>query len=57
MKRWRILLWVLVFGLIVGPLGVGCSSEKDTEEPGAETNKKDGTTRIRGAFIPATQRV
>lgn len=54
MKRWWILLWLLVLGLLLGPLGVGCSSEKDTEEQGVQTHKADGTKRITGAFIPAT---
>jgi hypothetical protein len=38
MKRWQILLWVLALGLLVGPVGTGCSSKKDEEE---EEEKKN----------------
>jgi hypothetical protein len=59
MKRWQILLWVLVLGLLIGPLGVGCSSEKDSEkkdekEQAAQSKGLDDTKRITGAFSPAT---
>lgn len=32
MKQWQILLWVFALGLLVGPLGVGCSSKKKEKE-------------------------
>ncbi|MHC4545719.1 MAG: hypothetical protein ACYTDW_12570 [Planctomycetota bacterium] len=40
MKRLRVLLWVLALGLLVGPLGVGCSSKKEKEEKEKEQKEK-----------------
>jgi prepilin-type processing-associated H-X9-DG protein len=39
MKRWRILLWVLALGLLVAPIGTGCSSKKENEEQEQEEKK------------------
>ena len=40
MKRWRVLLWVLALGLLVGPIGTGCSSKKEKEEQEQEEKEK-----------------
>jgi prepilin-type processing-associated H-X9-DG protein len=44
MKHRRILLWVLALGLLLGPLGGGCSSKKEKEEQ-EEKEKKQTMAR------------